>query len=74
MYGGWTEYAVLWTNFLGFIWETGIENSLFWERKYEISHNFFSGKGFIWPLKYVKSMPVTPFKSQLKLQPLLSLP
>ena len=21
MYGGWTEYAVLWTNYLGFIWE-----------------------------------------------------
>ena len=21
MYGGWTEYVVLWTNFLGFIWD-----------------------------------------------------
>jgi len=21
MYGGWTEYAVLWINFLGFIWD-----------------------------------------------------
>ena len=21
MYGGWTEYVVLWTHFLGFIWD-----------------------------------------------------
>ena len=33
---GWTEYAVLWTNFLGLNWETGIEISLFWETKYKI--------------------------------------
>ena len=44
---GWTEYAVLWTNFLGLNWETGIEISLFWETKYEISIFFLRQRFYL---------------------------
>ena len=29
MYGGWSEYAVLWTNSLGFIWDVYDDSTIY---------------------------------------------
>ena len=47
MYGGWTEYAVFWTNFLGFIKD--IKKAILWriftkfDRKVDFQIHLFGG-------------------------------
>ena len=54
MSGSWTEYAVLWTNYLGFIWDIlNFLRSVNPERKFDVQNSYFGG-GYVFRIGFFK--------------------